>query len=199
MFPIPAWLLLQSAPSTSSDWPLCITPHLPQVYRNDSHKGDNAPIRPAAEFHLVWRQNGQSPVTMWEPIPPVGYCALGTVVMGGVEQPLPVSSTEAASMGGSRAFVDGAGLWMAQGVVQHGRSTQQSKKQTLLAACVGVWQQGALEGLGLCTFWALRWAASRLPNEGAGHTGDKLAHASPLLLLAFRLHTLSASYHLVEV
>ena len=66
------------------------------MYRNDSHKGDNAPIRPAAEFHLVWRQNGQSPVAMWEPIPPVGYCALGTVVVGGVEQPLPVRMKEAA-------------------------------------------------------------------------------------------------------
>ena len=58
-----------------------------QVYRDDSRKGKNPPVKPAREFHLIWRQNGQSPVSMWEPLPPSGYRALGTVVVPAAEQP----------------------------------------------------------------------------------------------------------------
>ena len=58
-----------------------------QVYRDDSRKGKNPLVKPAREFHLIWRQNGQSPVSMWEPLPPSGYRALGTVVVPAAEQP----------------------------------------------------------------------------------------------------------------
>ena len=44
-------------------------------------------MKPAREFHLIWRQNGRSPVTLWEPLPPQGYRALGTVVVPDAEQP----------------------------------------------------------------------------------------------------------------
>jgi len=57
------------------------------VYRNDSEKGSRPSVKPAREFHLIWRQNGRSPVTMWEPLPPQGYRALGTVVVPDAEQP----------------------------------------------------------------------------------------------------------------
>jgi vacuolar protein sorting-associated protein 13A/C len=60
-----------------------------QVYRDDSQRGEKPPTTPPVEFHLLWRHNGRRPVTMWEPIPPVGYRALGTVVMGAPEQPNP--------------------------------------------------------------------------------------------------------------
>jgi len=36
----------------------------------------DAPTKPPVDFHLVWRDNGRRPCTMWEPIPPRGYmCA----------------------------------------------------------------------------------------------------------------------------
>ncbi len=57
------------------------------VYRNDSEKGSRPSVKPARVFHLIWRQNGRSPVTMWEPLPPQGYRALGTVVVPDAEQP----------------------------------------------------------------------------------------------------------------
>lgn len=57
------------------------------VYRNDTKKGSRPSVKPAREFHLIWRQNGRSPVTMWEPLPPQGYRALGTVVVPDAEQP----------------------------------------------------------------------------------------------------------------
>lgn len=44
-----------------------------QVYRDDSARGDKTPTKPPMEFHLLWRYNGRSPVSMWEPIPPIGY------------------------------------------------------------------------------------------------------------------------------
>ena len=46
-----------------------------QVYRNDadeSKEGQPAMAHPA-DFHLVFRENGRSPVTMWEPVAPEGY------------------------------------------------------------------------------------------------------------------------------
>ena len=58
-----------------------------QVYRNDSEKSNRPAVKPAKEFHLIWRNNGQSPVTMWEPLPPQGYRALGTVLVPDAEQP----------------------------------------------------------------------------------------------------------------
>ena len=41
------------------------------------------------EFHLVFRENGRSPVTMWEPVAPEGYAALGTLVEGSPQMPNP--------------------------------------------------------------------------------------------------------------
>ena len=58
-----------------------------QVYRNDSDKGKQPSVKPAKEFHLIWRHNGRSPVTMWEPLPPAGYRAIGTVLVPDAEQP----------------------------------------------------------------------------------------------------------------
>ena len=58
-----------------------------QVYRNDSDKGKQPSVKPAKEFHLIWRYNGRSPVTMWEPLPPAGYRAIGTILVPDAEQP----------------------------------------------------------------------------------------------------------------
>ena len=46
-----------------------------QVYRNDAdEKKDGQPtMAHPADFHLVFRENGRSPVTMWEPVAPAGY------------------------------------------------------------------------------------------------------------------------------
>lgn len=75
--------------------PMCRVP-APQVYRNDS--GRAATSGPGQErsatahptgFHLAFRENGRSPVTMWEPVPPEGYAALGTLVEGAPQQPEP--------------------------------------------------------------------------------------------------------------
>lgn len=57
------------------------------MYRNDSDKGKQPPVKPAKEFHLIWRHNGRSPVTMWEPLPPAGYRAIGTILVPDAEQP----------------------------------------------------------------------------------------------------------------
>ncbi|GAB4822342.1 hypothetical protein N2152v2_009388 [Parachlorella kessleri] len=39
------------------------------------------------EYSLVWRQNSANPVTVWMPVPPLGYVALGAVVVGRAEVP----------------------------------------------------------------------------------------------------------------
>jgi vacuolar protein sorting-associated protein 13A/C len=39
------------------------------------------------EFALVWRYNGKRPVTVWMPVSPPGYAALGAVVRGEPEVP----------------------------------------------------------------------------------------------------------------
>ena len=62
----PGYLPLGHVPSLGLDPPT--DPVL--VYRNDSEKGSRPSVKPAREFHLIWRQNGRSPVTMWEPFPP---------------------------------------------------------------------------------------------------------------------------------
>ncbi|KAL0043204.1 hypothetical protein WJX82_008555 [Trebouxia sp. C0006] len=79
----PGYLPLGHVPSIGLDPPA--DPVL--VYRNDSEKGSRPSVKPAREFHLIWRQHGRSPVTMWEPILPQGYRALGTVVVPDAEQP----------------------------------------------------------------------------------------------------------------
>jgi len=79
----PGYLPLGHVPSIGLDPPA--DPVL--VYRNDSENGSRPSVKPAREFHLIWRQNGRSPVTMWEPLPPQGYRALGTVVVPDAEQP----------------------------------------------------------------------------------------------------------------
>ncbi|DBA65517.1 TPA: hypothetical protein ACH3X2_003173 [Trebouxia sp. C0005] len=79
----PGYLPLGHVPSIGLDPPA--DPVL--VYRNDSEKGSRPSVKPAREFHLIWRQNGRSPVTMWEPLHPQGYRALGTVVVPDAEQP----------------------------------------------------------------------------------------------------------------
>ena len=79
----PGYLPLGHVPSIGLDPPADPV----WVYRNDSEKGIRPSVKPAREFHLIWRQNGRSPVTMWEPLPPQGYRALGTVVVPDAEQP----------------------------------------------------------------------------------------------------------------
>ncbi|DBA67778.1 TPA: hypothetical protein ACH3X2_001212 [Trebouxia sp. C0005] len=79
----PGYLRLGHVPSIRLDPPA--DPVL--VYSDDSEKGSRPSVKPAREFHLIWRQNGRSPVTMWEPLPPQGYRALGTVVVPDAEQP----------------------------------------------------------------------------------------------------------------
>ena len=56
----PGYLPLGHVPSIGLDPPA--DPVL--VYRNDSKKGSRPSVKPAREFHLIWRQNGRSPVTM---------------------------------------------------------------------------------------------------------------------------------------
>ena len=65
--------------------------HHAQVYRNDAdEKGPEKPMMAhPGEFHLVFRENGRSPVTMWEPVAPEGYAALGTLVEGSPQMPDP--------------------------------------------------------------------------------------------------------------
>jgi hypothetical protein len=54
-----------------------------EVKLSQSAEGATMPITAAPRlYHLVWRDNGRLPVTMWEPLPPPGYRALGTVVLG---------------------------------------------------------------------------------------------------------------------
>ena len=41
------------------------------------------------EFSLIWRHNGRRPVTVWMPVSPPGYAALGAVVLGRPDVPAP--------------------------------------------------------------------------------------------------------------
>ncbi|KAK9834254.1 hypothetical protein WJX81_000411 [Elliptochloris bilobata] len=62
-----------------------------QVYRDESATPGAATAH-AADFHLVYRHNGHAgfaPVTLWEPIAPEGYAALGTLAVGAPEPPAP--------------------------------------------------------------------------------------------------------------
>ena len=43
------------------------------------------PTAPAAGFRLVWRHDGDCPLTLWEPLPPRGYRALGAAARGSAE------------------------------------------------------------------------------------------------------------------
>ena len=43
------------------------------------------PTAPAAGFRLVWRHDGDCPLTLWEPLPPSGYRALGAAARGSAE------------------------------------------------------------------------------------------------------------------
>jgi len=79
----PGYLPLGHVPSIGLDPPA--NPVL--VYRNDSEKGSRPSVKPAREFHLIWRQDGRIPVNVWEPLPPQCYRALGTVVIPDAEQP----------------------------------------------------------------------------------------------------------------
>ncbi|DBA81407.1 TPA: hypothetical protein ACH3X2_006825 [Trebouxia sp. C0005] len=83
------WLLLATCPIPSRHVPsIGLDPpaHPVLVNRNDSEKGSCPSVKPAQEFHLFWRQNGRGPVTLWEPPPPQGHRALGTVVVPDAEQ-----------------------------------------------------------------------------------------------------------------
>eukprot|EP00898_Chlorokybus_atmophyticus_P001275 jgi/Chlat1/2148/Chrsp17S02730 len=53
------------------------------------HTDDGAFARPV-DFELIWRDNGlgcDEPVTIWEPVPPAGYVAIGCVAVGAYERP----------------------------------------------------------------------------------------------------------------
>ncbi|KAK9908805.1 hypothetical protein WJX75_003140 [Coccomyxa subellipsoidea] len=61
-----------------------------QVYRNDSSEkrtGEQPRLAHAVDFRLVFRMNGRTPVTMWMPVAPEGYVALGTIVQGAPMMP----------------------------------------------------------------------------------------------------------------
>ena len=64
-----------------------------QVFRHvpgEARLGQERPIlAPPEEFHLVWRCLGRNPVTLWEPVPPAGYRAMGTVATPALEVPSP--------------------------------------------------------------------------------------------------------------
>ena len=59
------------------------------MYRNDADERKEGRPNTAhpTHFHLVFRENGRSPVTMWEPVAPAGYRALGTLVEGAPQMP----------------------------------------------------------------------------------------------------------------
>ena len=48
-------------------------------------KSSLPPTAPAAGFRLVWRHDGDCPLTLWEPLPPRGYRALGAAARGSAE------------------------------------------------------------------------------------------------------------------
>ncbi|KAL4447306.1 hypothetical protein ABPG77_007339, partial [Micractinium sp. CCAP 211/92] len=50
-------------------------------------EGDPPTAQPPREFSLIWRYNGKRPVTVWMPVAPPGYAALGAVVRGEPELP----------------------------------------------------------------------------------------------------------------
>lgn len=49
--------------------------------------GQRPPTCHPKEFSLVWRTNSASPLTVWMPVPPLGYVALGAVVVPRPEAP----------------------------------------------------------------------------------------------------------------
>lgn len=49
------------------------------------HNRHLPPTAPAAGFRLVWRHDGDCPLTLWEPLPPRGYRALGAAACGSAE------------------------------------------------------------------------------------------------------------------
>ena len=62
--------------------------HMPEAGDADlSQSGEQPLTAPPAEFHLVWRSTGRTPVTLWEPVPTPGYRALGTVATPALEVP----------------------------------------------------------------------------------------------------------------
>jgi hypothetical protein len=52
-------------------------------------EGAGPPAAHPVEFSLIWRYTGQRSVTMWMPVAPPGYVALGAVVVGAPETPSP--------------------------------------------------------------------------------------------------------------
>ncbi|KAL4443584.1 hypothetical protein ABPG75_011321 [Micractinium tetrahymenae] len=50
-------------------------------------EGEPPVAQPPREFSLIWRYNGKRPVTVWMPVAPPGYAALGAVVRGEPELP----------------------------------------------------------------------------------------------------------------
>ena len=51
-----------------------------QASRGSEKKGD-LPTAFPEEYTLIWRFNGTRPVTMWMPVPPKGYVAMGAIVL----------------------------------------------------------------------------------------------------------------------
>ena len=39
------------------------------------------PTRPPVDFHLVWRDTSNTPVTMWEPVSPLAFVHLCVVIL----------------------------------------------------------------------------------------------------------------------
>ncbi|KAK9827173.1 hypothetical protein WJX74_009221 [Apatococcus lobatus] len=61
-----------------------------QVYRDDAlqkRRTQNAATAYPTAWVLIWRSNGSKPVTMWKPVAPAGYRALGTVIVSRPDQP----------------------------------------------------------------------------------------------------------------
>lgn len=61
-----------------------------QVYRDDAlqmPRPQTAATAYPTAWVLIWRSNGSKPVTMWKPVAPAGYRALGTVIVSRPDQP----------------------------------------------------------------------------------------------------------------
>lgn len=67
---------------------LILRPLVDQTRATDNYSEEGNPATsPPSEFSLVWRHNGSRKVTVWMPIPPRGYYAMGAIIMGNINVP----------------------------------------------------------------------------------------------------------------
>ena len=65
----------------------------------------------AAEYHLVWRQPSADGVTVWEPVAPAGFRAMGACVSSSAAAPSPGAVVCVAAEATARAALFDSPLW----------------------------------------------------------------------------------------